>query len=94
MAEEIESEDKPVSDRLSQYPESVQQILRRTPEEKAARVYEVMREAKIMSVENLFAAGFYSTQELNNVTWEMLQDPNLSEEQRRRVQALRDSALK
>lgn len=94
MAQEIELEENPDIDRISQYPECVQQILRRTPEEKAARVFEVMREAKIMSVENLFAAGFYSCQELNSVTWELLQDPKLTEEQRRRVQSLRDLALR
>lgn len=86
----IDPEDKSWIDK---YPENVQKVLRRTPEEDIARTHEVMRESGILMVENFYQAGFYSKQELNTITWQMLQDPNYSEEQRQRLQSLRNKAL-
>ncbi len=94
MAEQTEISNPQENSEMNPYPEEVLKILRRSPEEKTARAMEVLREAKIMSVENLQAAGFYSKEELNTVTWELLQDPNYSNAQRRRIQAIRDSALR
>lgn len=68
-------------------------IKRRSSVEMRARMREVACGSKLLAMESLAEAGFYSAEEINKITWEMLNDPNLSDEQRGRVQALRNKRV-